>query len=417
MAPRTSSSDCAGCIRLAEKISELEERISKLHQIRDAEIQMDTIILAAPSLSQVHDAATSCPADVGAAGLSEPEDSGRPPAGEGLPQPPPALEAGSRLGARPKVPATSTPAQPEPGWSRAGSKRRGGRRHHSKAPQLDIDLHNRFDFLDQEEFPPLDDEPRSRGSPLRLSRGQSRPEAARVSPPSGPNRPAWTRRSTPVFTPAPQRSSSRRPPRPSPLPLPTRVQSSTSPPQVKPPPQFNPSTLIIGDSIVRDVRLRGGLTLSFSGATVLDILTKLPDIITSNHTAHTLVLHVGTNDISKHQSEILKQDFLLLLKSVTQLHSNVSISGPTPTCNRGSERFTRLLGLNTWLASACALHSVAFIDNFNSFWNRGHLFRADGLHLNTAGSRQLSNNISYHLLHLLSKPTLPSCLTARSISA
>ncbi len=62
-------------------------------------------------------------------------------------------------------------------------------------------------------------------------------------------------------------------------------------------------------------------------------------------------------------------------------------------------QFSRLLSLNTWLSSVCVSHSVAFIDNFNVFWDRRHLFEADGLHLNRTGSCLLSTSISYGLQH------------------
>ncbi|XP_071362052.1 uncharacterized protein [Trachinotus anak] len=56
------------------------------------------------------------------------------------------------------------------------------------------------------------------------------------------------------------------------------------------------STLIIGDSIMASVRMRGAHTLSFPEATVLDIIDKLPDIIRSHPEADRVVIHAGTNE-------------------------------------------------------------------------------------------------------------------------
>ncbi|KAK0143091.1 hypothetical protein N1851_018791 [Merluccius polli] len=49
--------------------------------------------------------------------------------------------------------------------------------------------------------------------------------------------------------------------------------------------------------------------------------------------------------------------------------------------------------LNRWLKDTCAAQSVIFIDNFNIFWERRHLFEADGFCLNKSGVQLLSYNI------------------------
>ncbi|KAL7402788.1 hypothetical protein ABVT39_020019 [Epinephelus coioides] len=83
--------------------------------------------------------------------------------------------------------------------------------------------------------------------------------------------------------------------------------SPTSPPgRLMDPP---PTTLIIGDSIVRNMRMRGAITLSFPGATVADIMERIPGILKSHPQADRLIIHAATNDIPKQQSELLKQDF------------------------------------------------------------------------------------------------------------
>uniref|UniRef100_A0AAZ1XRI8 SGNH hydrolase-type esterase domain-containing protein n=1 Tax=Oreochromis aureus TaxID=47969 RepID=A0AAZ1XRI8_OREAU len=178
-----------------------------------------------------------------------------------------------------------------------------------------------------------------------------------------------THRGELCFTPAPRRrgpmarlhgSHSRGPAGASPFEHP-RCRGAVAPPL---------STLVLGDSIVRNVRMRGALTLSFPGATVVDIVDRIPNILASHPQANRLIIHIGTNDIPKQQSELL----------------NAFISGPTPTCGRGIGRFSRLLSLNTWLSSACVSHGVGFINNFDAFWERRHLFGADGLHLNAWGT-------------------------------
>uniref|UniRef100_A0A3Q1F8G1 SGNH hydrolase-type esterase domain-containing protein n=1 Tax=Acanthochromis polyacanthus TaxID=80966 RepID=A0A3Q1F8G1_9TELE len=122
-----------------------------------------------------------------------------------------------------------------------------------------------------------------------------------------------------------------------------------------------PATHIIGDSIIRNVRMRGAVTRSFPGATVMDITEKIPHILKSSPEVTRIIIHTGTNDIPKQQSELLKEDFLHLFSVVNQFHLHVFISGPT----RGVGRFSRL-----------------------------NIFGADGLHLNSAGCRLLSRLMS-----------------------
>ena len=127
-----------------------------------------------------------------------------------------------------------------------------------------------------------------------------------------------------------------------------------------------------------------------------------------------IILHIGTNDTTKQQSELLKLDFVHLFNVVKQCHnnSNVYVSGPTPTLGCGIGHFSRLLSLNTWLSSACDTHNVHFIYNFYIFWQCDHLLRADGLHLNKAGARTFYANIAYSIYH--SRALVSTCPTRQS---
>ncbi len=60
---------------------------------------------------------------------------------------------------------------------------------------------------------------------------------------------------------------------------------------------------------------------------------------------------------------MLKQDFSELFETLQRLEVQSFISGPLPA--RGTNMFSRLLGLNTWLQRTCSTKGVNFIDNFN----------------------------------------------------
>ncbi|XP_051739570.1 uncharacterized protein LOC127506780 [Ctenopharyngodon idella] len=218
-----------------------------------------------------------------------------------------------------------------------------------------------------------------------------------------------TRSSQPSFTPAPshqgpwvlqQRKARARP------------RTRTSPPP--PPPVFEVSTrnrfsplreaerdaVVIGDSIVRHVHAtttKGKVrSHCFPGARVLDVSAQVPAILNGAESIGAVVLHVWVNDTRLRQTEVLKQDFRSLIETVraTSPTTRIIVSGPLPTYRRGHERFSRLFALNEWLMSWCTEQKLLFINNWNLFWERPRLFRADGLHPSKIGADLLSENIS-----------------------
>ncbi len=158
-----------------------------------------------------------------------------------------------------------------------------------------------------------------------------------------------------------------------------------------------PRTLIVGDSIIRNVSTRTTTTCCFPQATVSDVNKELQSIVMKHKTANRVIIHVGKNDIRKGQSEMLKQDFSELFETLQRLEVQSFISGPLPA--RGTNMFSRLLGLNTWLQRTCVIKGVNFIDNFNIFWGHRQLFKPDRLHPNKLGARVLKDNIYFSIHH------------------
>uniref|UniRef100_A0A8C5BBF8 Uncharacterized protein n=1 Tax=Gadus morhua TaxID=8049 RepID=A0A8C5BBF8_GADMO len=92
-------------------------------------------------------------------------------------------------------------------------------------------------------------------------------------------------------------------------------------------------------------------------------------------------------------------DYTDLLNTLDKIHINSFISGPIPAVDREINRFSRLLALNTWLSRVCNERGRGFIDNFNLFWGRKYLLRADCLHPNRLGSKLLRDNLLFSLSH------------------
>lgn len=164
-----------------------------------------------------------------------------------------------------------------------------------------------------------------------------------------------------------------------------------------------PQTLIVGDGAVNEIKhfcsKKNTKVLCFTNDMVSDISKKILNIVVEYPSVKSVVIHTGALDVVKQQSEVLKRDFMDLLNKVRRLNTQVFISGPLPTVRRGAERFSRLMMLNRWLKDTCAAQSINFINNFKIFWERRHLFKANGFYLNKAGVQLLSANIfSYVLL-------------------
>uniref|UniRef100_A0A9J8AG05 SGNH hydrolase-type esterase domain-containing protein n=1 Tax=Cyprinus carpio carpio TaxID=630221 RepID=A0A9J8AG05_CYPCA len=188
-----------------------------------------------------------------------------------------------------------------------------------------------------------------------------------------------------------------------------RPRETTSPPpvfEISTQNRFAPlretecDAVIVGDSIVRHVRatLAKGIvhTHCFPGARVLDVSAQIPTILKADESPRAVVLHTGVNDTTQRQTETLKRDFRSLIEMVrsTKPTAMIIMSGPLPTYRRGHERFSRLFALNEWLLSRCKEQKLLFVNNWNVFWERPGLFRADGLHPSRVGAELFLDNIS-----------------------
>nr|XP_057928423.1 uncharacterized protein LOC131129192 isoform X1 [Doryrhamphus excisus]XP_057928424.1 uncharacterized protein LOC131129192 isoform X1 [Doryrhamphus excisus]XP_057928425.1 uncharacterized protein LOC131129192 isoform X1 [Doryrhamphus excisus]XP_057928426.1 uncharacterized protein LOC131129192 isoform X1 [Doryrhamphus excisus] len=339
MAPLTSTSGCPDCSILLGKIHELEERITTMHRVREAELLMDTITFRLPSPrseSTTHQASLAASTDSPPLPLHDvlhdrPDVS--------LAVPPAAPNAAAVLpGDKPKSLATSTPAKLSPRPKSSGR----------------VSVVN---------FTP---------APRRHLASLTSTIPAAESPPPHVTSP-------PHVTP----------------PLPP-VQASSAPPR----PLFPPTTIIIGDSITRNIRFFNAITYCFPGATVPLIHSKLVDIVERSlpPSVRRIIVHVGCVDAFRRQSEITKVQFNNIFQFLRKTGKTIFISGPLSPHNRGYGIFSRILSLHTWLQSATNSLSLNYIDNFDLFWGRKSFFNPDGLHPSKLGSRILTVHLQ-HAVH------------------
>uniref|UniRef100_A0A3B5ATE7 Uncharacterized protein n=1 Tax=Stegastes partitus TaxID=144197 RepID=A0A3B5ATE7_9TELE len=210
--------------------------------------------------------------------------------------------------------------------------------------------------------------------------GPSRPrpyQAQVYQPPPGlgPTRPRSTRpRSTTL-----QRTGTSTAPAPAPAPArrSTAADSSVAgPPHLPPRPLFSPTALIVGDSIVRNVRFF--TTRCFPGATVASLLDKLPGCCGPSHPPYA----AWSSTWARRQSERTKKDFMDLFALLESCGKSVFISGPYRLQTPQLEHLVSITPaqLTTWFLLTIVTSSGP-----------------DGLHPSRLGSSVLTGNIHYSL--------------------
>ncbi|KAL7371653.1 hypothetical protein ABVT39_002793 [Epinephelus coioides] len=178
MAPLTSPPGCVSCTRLADRITELEQRISSLHQIREAELQMDTIIFG-PAQSESPSA--TCPVTDAASPLAFDVTAPGPAAAVPSPNTNPD-DTWIQQGAKPKFLPSSTPCEPA-SWTPVAPRRKRCPPPH--AEHHNIQLENRYNILNVHDFPLLAGEAPTSPPSAQQSKNKNKPPT-RIPPSSKP---------------------------------------------------------------------------------------------------------------------------------------------------------------------------------------------------------------------------------------
>lgn len=160
-----------------------------------------------------------------------------------------------------------------------------------------------------------------------------------------------------------------------------------------------PDTLIIGSSIVRNVKLPAVSVRCYPGARVGDIEGNLRLLKQGRMRFRRIVIHAGGNDARRKQSEVLKLQVGAVCELAKSMSDAVIFSGPLPNLTN-DEMYSRHLSFNCWLSRWCKQHDVIFSDNFGAFLEKPWLMHRDGIHPTLEGASLLSQNLANSLSHL-----------------
>ena len=172
-----------------------------------------------------------------------------------------------------------------------------------------------------------------------------------------------------------------------------------------------PSLLVIGDSNVRHIRnasSRSADNLAFhsiSGATTDQVRRDIAQVVTETSPSQ-VVLHVGTNDITRNGSEVVVKNILNLVQQAKGCSGvgQVYVCSIVPRRDRGAYLFSRSESVNNRLRTLCSkLNGVSFVDlrqRLESCPFSGLL--RDAVHYNRMGSvqayRMITESTGYFLV-------------------
>ncbi len=127
--------------------------------------------------------------------------------------------------------------------------------------------------------------------------------------------------------------------------LPFRSEHQAGSPPLSEAPTEKPdeSSLVIGDSIVRNVKIETPATIvhCLPGARAPDFLTNLKLLANAKRKFSKIVIYIGTNDVRLRKSEITKNNVIEVCGLANTMSDTVICSGQLPAY-RGDEIHSRL---------------------------------------------------------------------------
>ena len=155
--------------------------------------------------------------------------------------------------------------------------------------------------------------------------------------------------------------------------------------------------LIFSDSIAKYVSLDGADVFAFRGATIGEITYQSEKYKESIDGYHSLIIHVGTNDVYKLSENQFISAYCNLISVAKSLFPNTVIGLscilPRPVdFNRTNPKIDKV---NKALYSLCAKYKVHCLRTYKYFMKGGKplvelfAYKDGGLHLNSEGTRVL----------------------------
>ena len=111
-----------------------------------------------------------------------------------------------------------------------------------------------------------------------------------------------------------------------------------------------------------------------------------------------LFASVGSNDVfpiggKSVESETVYANYKELLRTMKEKSNHCFLLGILPRRSSTNLQKSRAISLNTRLEELCKMNDVQFIDTWNLFYGNSSLYKYDGTHLNSYGTKVLADVI------------------------
>lgn len=167
----------------------------------------------------------------------------------------------------------------------------------------------------------------------------------------------------------------------------------------------DPEVLVVGDSMIKNIdasKLTNAtgseaVCKTYRGAKIEEVRQEFKnDCNRRNKKAHSIILHVGTNNlVDEKASEAAEKMEKLILEAKTQ-GMNVAVSSVVRRYDNKVNP-ARIVEFNNLLHELCKKHKIAFISNNNIGQNE---LNRSKLHLNRKGDKMLGGAFCYYLRSL-----------------
>uniref|UniRef100_A0A8C3IF96 SGNH hydrolase-type esterase domain-containing protein n=1 Tax=Chrysemys picta bellii TaxID=8478 RepID=A0A8C3IF96_CHRPI len=135
------------------------------------------------------------------------------------------------------------------------------------------------------------------------------------------------------------------------------------------------------------------------GARIQNVMEALSRIIQPSDYYPMLLIHVGTNDIARCDTERIKSDYRALGVRVKEFGAQVVFSSILPVKSRGLGRNRCIMEENAWLRRWCRQESFGFLDH-GMLFEEG-LLGKDGVHLSRRGKTLFGHRLANLVMRAL----------------
>ena len=155
----------------------------------------------------------------------------------------------------------------------------------------------------------------------------------------------------------------------------------------KPNPDMHIKLIIVGDKGIKNIVLKPQINhkncfkVSHKSSTIKQSFECVSYLVEKRFKNVEFVLYqVGSDLIKNTESEVLKLQLDHMSKSLQSRDIQLIVSGPAPSTNLRTEAFSRLVAFDKWLMEWAAPEHIVYVSNFDLFWKKNVIYSIEMVH-------------------------------------